>query len=175
MRYLDEYRDGAAARGLAGAIGRAATRPWTLMEVCGGQTHTIVKYGIDRLLLQRALLIAALLISALHLRLTHRRQAALIVIGRLLLIHRPLGCVGRTAAGTVAEQELDEAAAHVRIGGNAHRRRRHLRRVEHRGRIVRHGVVEGAGVVRAGKDGASAAEQRDRQFLEHRRTLYCFV
>ena len=50
MRYVDEYRDGAAAGKLADAIARAVTRPWTIMEVCGGQTHTIVKYGIDRLL-----------------------------------------------------------------------------------------------------------------------------
>jgi hydrogenase expression/formation protein HypD len=50
MKYVDEYRDGDAARQLAAAIGRAVTRPWTVMEVCGGQTHTIVKYGIDRVL-----------------------------------------------------------------------------------------------------------------------------
>ena len=50
MKYLDEYRDGAAAEKLAAAIARTVTRPWTIMEVCGGQTHTIVKYGIDRLL-----------------------------------------------------------------------------------------------------------------------------
>ncbi len=50
MKYLDEYRDGDAARRLAAAVARAVTRPWTIMEVCGGQTHTIVKYGIDRIL-----------------------------------------------------------------------------------------------------------------------------
>jgi hydrogenase expression/formation protein HypD len=50
MKYVDEYRDGAAARKLADAIARKVTRPWTMMEVCGGQTHTIVKYGIDELL-----------------------------------------------------------------------------------------------------------------------------
>jgi hydrogenase expression/formation protein HypD len=50
MKHLDEYRDGEAARKLAAAIARAATRPWTLMEVCGGQTHSIVKYGIDQVL-----------------------------------------------------------------------------------------------------------------------------
>ena len=50
MKYVDEYRDGAAARKLADAIARAVTRPWTIMEVCGGQTHTIVKYGIDEVL-----------------------------------------------------------------------------------------------------------------------------
>src|SRR5579859_7722664 len=50
MRFVDEYRDTDAAQKLADAIARAVTRPWTIMEVCGGQTHTIVKYGIDRLL-----------------------------------------------------------------------------------------------------------------------------
>ena len=50
MKYLDEYRDAAAARKLADAITRTVTRPWTIMEVCGGQTHTIVKYGVDRII-----------------------------------------------------------------------------------------------------------------------------
>src|SRR5437762_8353261 len=50
MKYVDEYRDGTAARQLADAVARAVTRPWCLMEVCGGQTHTIVKYGIDSVL-----------------------------------------------------------------------------------------------------------------------------
>src|SRR6516162_56039 len=50
MKYLDEYRDGASARLLARSIAAAATRPWVLMEVCGGQTHSIVRYGLDRLL-----------------------------------------------------------------------------------------------------------------------------
>src|SRR5438477_7178870 len=50
MKYLDEYRDAGAAAKLAAAIARTVTRPWTIMEVCGGQTHTIVKYGIDRVL-----------------------------------------------------------------------------------------------------------------------------
>jgi hydrogenase expression/formation protein HypD len=50
MKYLDEYRDSEAAAKLAAAIARTVTRPWTIMEVCGGQTHTIVKYGIDEIL-----------------------------------------------------------------------------------------------------------------------------
>ncbi|HEY2584993.1 MAG TPA: hydrogenase formation protein HypD [Tepidisphaeraceae bacterium] len=50
MKYLDEYRDTEAARQLADAIARTVTRPWVIMEVCGGQTHTIVKYGIDEVL-----------------------------------------------------------------------------------------------------------------------------
>ncbi len=50
MKYQDEYRDPAAARKMQEAIRKVTTRPWTIMEVCGGQTHTIVKYGIDELL-----------------------------------------------------------------------------------------------------------------------------
>ncbi len=50
MKYLDEYRDGAIAQALAAEIRRTATRRWALMEVCGGQTHTIVKQGLDELL-----------------------------------------------------------------------------------------------------------------------------
>jgi len=50
MRFMDEYRDAGAARRYAEAIARAVTRPWTIMEVCGGQTHAIVRFGLDRLL-----------------------------------------------------------------------------------------------------------------------------
>src|SRR3990172_6285995 len=50
MKYQDEYRDAAAAKKLQQAIRAVTTRPWTIMEVCGGQTHTIEKYGIDELL-----------------------------------------------------------------------------------------------------------------------------
>ncbi len=50
MKYLDEYREAEAARKLTASIVRTVTRPWTIMEVCGGQTHTIVKYGLDRIL-----------------------------------------------------------------------------------------------------------------------------
>jgi hydrogenase expression/formation protein HypD len=50
VKYLTEYRDAAIARPLIERIKRTATRPWTLMEVCGGQTHTIVRQGLDELL-----------------------------------------------------------------------------------------------------------------------------
>jgi hydrogenase expression/formation protein HypD len=50
VKYLDEYRDGAIARKLVDEITRVQTRPWVIMEVCGGQTHSIVKNGIDHLL-----------------------------------------------------------------------------------------------------------------------------
>jgi hydrogenase expression/formation protein HypD len=50
MKYLDEYRDGGVARKIVEEIRRVQTRPWVIMEVCGGQTHSIVKNGIDYLL-----------------------------------------------------------------------------------------------------------------------------
>ena len=49
MKYLDEYRDAAIVRALAERVRQTATRRWVLMEVCGGQTHTIVKQGLDEL------------------------------------------------------------------------------------------------------------------------------
>ncbi len=57
MRYLDEYRDGDASRKLLDAIASVVTRPWTIMEVCGSQTHSFLKYGIDRLLPEQVALI----------------------------------------------------------------------------------------------------------------------
>jgi len=50
VKFLSEYRDSKAAEKLAQAIRRRVTRPWTIMEVCGGQTHTIVKSGLEDLL-----------------------------------------------------------------------------------------------------------------------------
>jgi len=50
VKYLDEYRDGGVAASVAKTIADTATRPWVLMEVCGGQTHSIVRYGIDRMI-----------------------------------------------------------------------------------------------------------------------------
>src|SRR5512135_1050950 len=50
MKYMDEYRDSGAAEAYARTIRKLTTRPWTIMEICGGQTHSIVKYGIDELL-----------------------------------------------------------------------------------------------------------------------------
>jgi hydrogenase expression/formation protein HypD len=50
MKYLDEYRDGDIAAKLIERICRVQTKPWVIMEVCGGQTHSIVKNGIDHLL-----------------------------------------------------------------------------------------------------------------------------
>ena len=57
MKYLDEYRDAEGAHKLARELARITTRPWSLMEVCGGQTHAIVKFGIDELLPRQVTLI----------------------------------------------------------------------------------------------------------------------
>ncbi|MBX3162686.1 MAG: hydrogenase formation protein HypD [Deltaproteobacteria bacterium] len=50
MKYLDEYRDAAATAAIADQIRREVTRPHVVMEVCGGQTHAILRYGLDRML-----------------------------------------------------------------------------------------------------------------------------
>jgi hydrogenase expression/formation protein HypD len=50
MKHVDEYRDAATARACAEAIAAIVTRPWSIMEICGGQTHAIVRHGIDRML-----------------------------------------------------------------------------------------------------------------------------
>ena len=50
MKYVDEFRDPRLARSLVDDIAKRVTRPWVLMEICGGQTHTLVRYGFDELL-----------------------------------------------------------------------------------------------------------------------------
>lgn len=50
MKFVNEYRDAKTAQQYAQAIAEITTQPWTIMEICGGQTHSIVKFGIDQLL-----------------------------------------------------------------------------------------------------------------------------
>ncbi|MGA2602539.1 MAG: hydrogenase formation protein HypD, partial [Bryobacteraceae bacterium] len=50
MKYLTEFRNGEIAQCMAREIGSITTRPWKIMEVCGGQTHSIIKNGIDQML-----------------------------------------------------------------------------------------------------------------------------
>jgi hydrogenase expression/formation protein HypD len=50
MKFVDEYRSEEHARSFLEAIHRTTTRPWTLMEICGGQTHSLLKFGIDEML-----------------------------------------------------------------------------------------------------------------------------
>jgi hydrogenase expression/formation protein HypD len=54
MKYLTEFRDGAIAQRIAAEIRQLTTRPWAIMEVCGGQTHSILRNGIDQLLPPRS-------------------------------------------------------------------------------------------------------------------------
>ena len=50
MKFLDEYRNADSVRRLADAIRKATTRPWNIMEICGGQTHAIIRFGLDEML-----------------------------------------------------------------------------------------------------------------------------
>lgn len=50
MNYLDDFRDGHLVHGVINEIRRVVTRKWVLMEICGGQTHSIMRYGLDELL-----------------------------------------------------------------------------------------------------------------------------
>ncbi len=50
MKHISEYRDAELVSGVLAEIRRAVTRPWVIMEICGGQTHSIVRHGLDQLL-----------------------------------------------------------------------------------------------------------------------------
>jgi hydrogenase expression/formation protein HypD len=50
MKYVDEYRDPTKVKALLGEISKVVTRPWTLMEICGGQTHAFLHNGLDEML-----------------------------------------------------------------------------------------------------------------------------
>lgn len=50
MRYLDEFRDADLVRNVLDKISNTVSRPWVIMEICGGQTHSIMQHGIDQLL-----------------------------------------------------------------------------------------------------------------------------
>ena len=50
MKYLDEYRDSKLVHGIIEEIKRSTHQHWVIMEICGGQTHSIMKYGLDQLL-----------------------------------------------------------------------------------------------------------------------------
>ncbi|MCA9647640.1 MAG: hydrogenase formation protein HypD, partial [Myxococcales bacterium] len=52
MKYLAEFRDPERVRHLVAELARVTTQQWTVMEICGGQTHAIVRYGLDQLLPQ---------------------------------------------------------------------------------------------------------------------------
>lgn len=57
MKHVDEFRDRAVATALAERIKTIVGRLWTIIEVCGGQTHSIVRFGLDSLLLKNLTLV----------------------------------------------------------------------------------------------------------------------
>jgi hydrogenase expression/formation protein HypD len=57
MKFIDEYRESNAAQKLAKAIAGITTKQWSIMEICGGQTHSIIKYGIDELISKQITLV----------------------------------------------------------------------------------------------------------------------
>ncbi len=50
MKYLTEYRDAHLVQAVLDDLANLVTRPWVVMEICGGQTHSIMKYGLEQLL-----------------------------------------------------------------------------------------------------------------------------
>lgn len=76
MKYLDEYRDPKTVKKLTEAIKSITTQQWQIMEVCGGQTHSILKYGIDQLLPDEINLIHGLRLSGLRHPVGLYRQSA---------------------------------------------------------------------------------------------------
>jgi hydrogenase expression/formation protein HypD len=50
MKYIHEYRDAHLVQGIVEEIRQTVTRPWVIMEICGGQTHAIMRYGLEQLL-----------------------------------------------------------------------------------------------------------------------------
>jgi len=57
MKYLDEYRDPTLAQAILREIEATVTQPWVLMEICGGQNHSLMRYGIDELIPQQIQLV----------------------------------------------------------------------------------------------------------------------
>ena len=95
MKYVDEYRSEPQARRYADAIARAITKPWTVMEICGGQTHNLVKFGVDELLPEELTLVhgpgCPVCVTPLELidhalRLARRPQVLLASFGDMLRV-----------------------------------------------------------------------------------------
>ncbi len=114
MRYLDEYRDADKVRQFARQIAGATTRPWTLMEICGGQTHAIVKFGLDELLPREIELVhgpgCPVCVTPLELI-----DQALEIAGRPKVIFCSFGDMLRVPGSTRDLLALKAAGADVRV------------------------------------------------------------
>jgi hydrogenase expression/formation protein HypD len=92
MKYLDEFRNADIAKKLADDIHRQTTRPWAIMEVCGGQTHSIIRHGITRSAVQhRAHSRSRVLVCVTPLDVIDRRWPLPVAQRHLLLVrgHAP--------------------------------------------------------------------------------------
>ncbi len=114
MKYLDEFHDPVLARRLLAEIAATVTRPWALMEVCGGQTHTIVRNGIDQLLPDGVEMIhgpgCPVCVTPLE-----TIDRALAVAARPEVIFCSFGDMVRVPGSEVDLQRLKSAGADVRV------------------------------------------------------------
>lgn len=114
MKYLDEYRDPALARHLLAEIRATATQPWRIMEVCGGQTHTLVRQGIDELLPAGIRMIhgpgCPVCVTSLE-----TIDKALAIAARPEVIFASFGDMLRVPGSTTSLAQLRAAGADVRV------------------------------------------------------------
>jgi hydrogenase expression/formation protein HypD len=114
MKYVDEYRNARIAQGLVAEIRRTTTRPWNLMEVCGGQTHTLVKQGIDEALPEGVRMIhgpgCPVCVTPLE-----QIDKALVIAARLDVIFTSYGDMLRVPGSTTDLLALKARGADVRI------------------------------------------------------------
>ena len=116
MKYVDEYRNSEIAHRLLDEIHHVTTRPWALMEVCGGQTHTLVKQGIDEALPAGVRMIhgpgCPVCVTPLE-----QIDKALVIAARPDVIFTSYGDMLRVPGSTTDLLALKARGAHVRIGG----------------------------------------------------------
>ncbi len=114
MKYIDEYRDADATRECADAIRQLVTRPWNLMEVCGGQTHTIVRFGLDEMLPDEVTLIhgpgCPVCVTPIEMI-----DKAIVIAGRREVIFCSYGDMLRVPGSTTDLLTVKSAGGDVRI------------------------------------------------------------
>ena len=150
-------------RKLAAAIARTVTRPWTIMEVCGGQTHTIVKYGIDRILPREVELVhgPGCPVCVTSLEMIDRAHAIASRPGRDLLLVRRHAARARLARRPAAAQVAGERRARRLFAA----RRREPGGGEPRspGRVLRHRLRDHGAAQRDGRLAGPQAEADELQ------------
>jgi len=114
MKYVAEYRDSVKVRALLDEIRRAVTRPWVLMEICGGQTHSLIRHGFDMLLPQELELVhgpgCPVCVTPLELI-----DKALIIASRPEVIFASFGDMLRVPGSTTDLFQLKSQGSDVRV------------------------------------------------------------